>query len=81
MDISSVFRLTNEVEANTLFKQLVSKLTVLVGGTSAVYEEAKVQVACDAVREHPTWNSAHVAAYIGLFESFKDPTIQGYSIC
>ncbi|XP_052770064.1 85/88 kDa calcium-independent phospholipase A2-like isoform X2 [Mya arenaria] len=72
----SVFRLSKDVEAFTLFRQLDKTLTDLVAGTSSVYEEAKVQLACDTVRQHPTWNSAHVAAYIGVFETFKDPKVK-----
>ena len=67
----SLFRLTKDGEAFSLYKNFDVVLTVLGRSTSSLYTEEKTQAVCDAVREHPTWNCAHVAAYTGLFEAFR----------
>lgn len=72
----SIFRYTKEVEALTYYKQLNVILTLLVESSSSLSQDDKLQAVCDTVREHPIWNCAHVAAYVGLFEAFKNPEIQ-----
>ncbi|KAL4239748.1 85/88 kDa calcium-independent phospholipase A2 [Mactra antiquata] len=72
----SLFRYMKEYEAMSFYKQLRVILTLLVPSSSSLYQEDKLQIICDTIREHPTWNCAHVAAYTGLFEAFKNPEVQ-----
>lgn len=72
----SLFRLTKEAEASSFYKQLNTVLTLLAQSTSSLCQEDKLQVVCDTVREHPLWNCAHIAAFMGLFEAFKNPEIE-----
>lgn len=71
-----MFRQTKEVEAISQYKMLNKVLTVLVRSTSSLADDVKIQLACDTIREHPTWNCAHVAAYVGLFECFRDREVE-----
>ncbi|XP_053392788.1 85/88 kDa calcium-independent phospholipase A2-like isoform X2 [Mercenaria mercenaria] len=72
----SLFRCTKEVEAKTLYKPLNIILSLLVQSSSTINQEDKLQSVCETVREHPTWNCAHVSAYNGFFEAFKNPEIE-----
>lgn len=72
----SLFRYTKDVEAQTFYKQLNRILTLLVHSSSSLNQDDKIQAVCDTVREHPTWNCAHVAAFVGLFEALKNPEIE-----
>lgn len=33
---------------------------------------------CDELSSHPSWSSAHVAAQLGLTESFSNPTVNNF---
>ncbi|XP_052261782.1 85/88 kDa calcium-independent phospholipase A2-like isoform X1 [Dreissena polymorpha] len=72
----SLFRLTKEVEANIQYEAYDAILSGLVKNTSSLCDEAKIQSACDVIREHPKWNCAHVAGFVGLFETFRDPDVR-----
>ncbi|XP_060578993.1 85/88 kDa calcium-independent phospholipase A2-like isoform X3 [Ruditapes philippinarum] len=72
----SLFRLTKDVEAKTFYKQLNIILSLLVQSSSSLSQDDKIQGVCDTIRDHPTWNCAHVAAYNGFFEAFKNPEIE-----
>jgi calcium-independent phospholipase A2 len=71
-----LFRLTKDVEAKTFYKQLNIILSLLVQSSSSLSQDDKIQGVCDTIRDHPTWNCAHVAAYNGFFEAFKNPEIE-----
>lgn len=72
----SIFRLVREGEALALFKSYTRILTTLSESTSALTQEDKIQPVLDCIREHQTWNVAHVAAYVGFFEAFKHEVVK-----
>ncbi|XP_050391680.2 85/88 kDa calcium-independent phospholipase A2 [Patella vulgata] len=74
----SLFRLTSEGDANALFSNLCAILLPLIVSSSSVYQEDNLQKICDNIREHPTWNVAHVAAFVGLFEAFRHPSVNKF---
>lgn len=41
----------------------------------------KIQKLCDTLVEHPSWNLAHVAAYLSLFDAFKNQVVLQYLNC
>lgn len=43
-----------------------------------MYNVQGVQKICDVLVDHPSWNLAHLAAYFGLYDAFKDPRINNY---
>ncbi|XP_033738076.1 85/88 kDa calcium-independent phospholipase A2-like [Pecten maximus] len=69
--IFSIFRLTNEGEAYALFNVFTPKLNALTNCSSSMANEKVMQKVCDCMRDHQTWTTAHVAAFVGLFECFK----------
>ena len=69
--LNSLFRLTKEAEALATFGTYSRIMSSLARSTSSLYVEDKIQLVCDSLRNQPTWNVAHVAANVGLFEAFR----------
>lgn len=72
----SLFRLTKDGEAMTMYQSFNTIMTVLVPCTSSLLQMDIMQNLCDTIRNHPTWNFAHVAAFNGLFEAFTHAAVE-----
>lgn len=67
---------TNEIEANCLYEAM-SKSMVILGLSCPAYLTIEVlQKLCDCIREHQTWNVAHIVAYVGLHTALENPAVQ-----
>ncbi|CAL1540222.1 unnamed protein product [Lymnaea stagnalis] len=74
----SIFRHTVEIEAETLYKSLVTMMVPIVNSCTLPFQEDYLQKVLDCVKEHPSWTSAHVAAYLGYHSCLKHPGILEY---
>ena len=72
---ASLFRLSREGEAIAMFTTYNRIMSYLARSTSSLYSDDKIQLVCDSLRNQPTWNAAHVAANVGLFEAFRTEEI------
>ncbi|GBN77293.1 85/ calcium-independent phospholipase A2 [Araneus ventricosus] len=73
----SIHRTSDEVDGQLLFGQFRDKLPLLVQcvpeiGTSKV----ALQNVSQLIRENPSWTTAHIGAYLGYTECFKNKVIQ-----
>lgn len=75
---SSLFRHMDEVEADVLYKYLVTNFGPIVMSGTVPFQEDIYQKILDCVRQHPTWTSAHVAANLGYYSCLKFPGIIEY---
>ncbi|CAN0314768.1 unnamed protein product [Lampetra fluviatilis] len=73
-----LFRVSGEPEARRLFALLAERMLPLVSGGGAVWPggagagpAASAQRVLDALREHPEWTAAHLAAHVGLVHAFR----------
>lgn len=39
---------------------------------------SKIQRLCDTLVEHPTWNLAHIAAHLSLYDAFKHDAVNSF---
>ncbi|XP_035824061.1 85/88 kDa calcium-independent phospholipase A2 isoform X2 [Aplysia californica] len=72
----SLFRQTSEEEAQVLYKLLVAVLVPMVNSGALHLQEEVLQKICDCIREHPSWNSAHVSANLGHHGCLRHPGIK-----
>ncbi|KAH9489716.1 85/88 kDa calcium-independent phospholipase A2 [Bulinus truncatus] len=73
--IFSIFRHTVEAEAFTLYNSLLTMMLPIVNSCTVPYQEDNLQKMLDCIKEHPSWTSAHVAAYLGFYSSLKCPGV------
>ncbi|KAL8601522.1 hypothetical protein ACOMHN_000464 [Nucella lapillus] len=77
----SLFRQTGDVESKVTFETLC-RILVLMGRCCAqLLTEEILQKLCDCCRDRPTWNAAHVAAFIGLHTAMEQKELQGLFNC
>jgi hypothetical protein len=69
--LCSLFRLTDMNAAMHLFRVYTGKLLPLIVADRNLIKKKTLQEMCDALREHPTWLCAHVAAHLGLMDCFR----------
>ena len=55
----------------TTFSSFSHRLQPLYRVSKRVSQREMLQTVCDVIREHPTWNVAHIAAHVGLAEGFR----------
>lgn len=72
----SIFRLTNETDALTYFRQYSSIIKPLTLASSSIYDEGRLQKISDTIKEYPLWKPVHIAAYVGLYECFHYDVIK-----
>ncbi|KAJ8321225.1 hypothetical protein KUTeg_001223 [Tegillarca granosa] len=69
----SIFRLSGDGHALAQFKIYSEKLNPIASASSSIYQEDILKKVCDCIQQHQTWTPAHVAAFVGLYECFKQP--------
>ncbi|KAJ8319089.1 hypothetical protein KUTeg_004180 [Tegillarca granosa] len=72
-DYRSIFRLSGDGHALAQFKIYSEKLNPIASASSSIYQEDILKKVCDCIQQHQTWTPAHVAAFVGLYECFKQP--------
>ncbi|XP_059178453.1 85/88 kDa calcium-independent phospholipase A2-like [Physella acuta] len=71
----SVFRHTVETEAEVLYKSLILMMGPIASSGAVPFQEDQYQKLLDCIKEHPSWTSAHVAAYLGHHTCLKCPGV------
>ncbi|XP_066992758.1 85/88 kDa calcium-independent phospholipase A2 [Anabrus simplex] len=76
--VYSIYRSGNKQEAETKFYEVKDKLPVIMEVSRDMCNLQTIQKICDALRDHPSWTVAHLAAFFGMYECFQSPSILSY---
>ena len=71
----SLFRESSEASAEAMFAALSHKLEPLVKYRPKLLKCDRLQNVCDVLKDHPTWNCAHLAAKLALLDFLSKATM------
>ncbi|KAH0546083.1 85/88 kDa calcium-independent phospholipase A2 [Cotesia glomerata] len=72
----SLFRSESLEVAEVRFTVYKDKVPILVQICKDLNTVARIQKLCDTLSSCPTWTLAHLAAYMALYDAFKDATVK-----
>ncbi|XP_031782364.1 85/88 kDa calcium-independent phospholipase A2 [Nasonia vitripennis] len=71
----SLFRSDNLEEAESRFTIYKDKVPLLMEICREIVNATVIQKLCDTLVEHPTWNLAHISAYLLFYDAFNHDVV------
>lgn len=78
--IYSLLRTEDKRDGESMFHLLKMVLPVFVKSSPDFFTRENLQEICNTSRKYPTWGPAHIAAYLGWSECFKQDCFAKYII-